>query len=93
MELANWYTFIGRLYREVARITHSELRLAEQPLDRHHHAEHVRADRAALEEGRLLLQALPPHGHVHLGVQGKADSNVNSSVNDTMQRSILHVPH
>ena len=39
----------------------------EQPLDRHHHPQLLRADRAALQEGRLLLQAVPPDGPVDLG--------------------------
>ena len=35
----------------------------------HHPTEHGRADRAAVQERRLLLQALPPSGAVHLGHQ------------------------
>ena len=35
----------------------------------HHPTEHGRADRAAVQERRLLLQALPPTGAVHLGHQ------------------------
>lgn len=33
-------------------------------------AQRLRADRETLQEGRLLLQALPPAGAVHLGRQG-----------------------
>lgn len=35
-------------------------------------AQCLRAHREALQEGRLLLQALPPAGAVHLGRQGQS---------------------
>ena len=43
---------------------------SEPSLDRDDHPLVLRADRETLEEGWLLLQALPPHGPVHLGEQG-----------------------
>ncbi len=45
----------------------SLFRFSEQSLGRDYHLVNMRADRAALQEGRLLLQALPSHGPVNLG--------------------------
>lgn len=42
----------------------------EWPVGGHGAAQRLRAHRAALQEGRLLLQALPPPRAVHLGRQG-----------------------
>lgn len=42
-----------------------------RPLGGHHPAQRMQADREALQEGRLLLQAVPPTGQIHLGCQGQ----------------------
>merc|ERR1719167_2159436 len=42
----------------------------EQPLDRYNYPLHLRTHRASEQKGWILLQALPPHGPVHLGFQG-----------------------
>ena len=43
----------------------------ERPLGGHHPPQRLQAHREALQEGRLLLQAVPPSGQVRLGRQGE----------------------
>ena len=41
----------------------------EQPLDRNHHPQHLRVDREAQQEGRILFQTVSSHGSISLGEQ------------------------
>ena len=51
---------------------------AVKPLGRHCPTEHLWADRATFQERRLLLQALPSSGPVHLGYKGKTACTATS---------------
>ena len=68
-----------RLFKELDQaVVHSEawgspdLQDAQEwPLGWHHPPQRLQADREALQEGRLLLQAIPPSWQVYLGRQGE----------------------